>query len=160
MRPAFVAVMAVAMLATACSPIPGIGSSGATSAASAARAAGTPLAKASGALDAEVAVPPGFPSDVPVYDKARLTAAASFASSGQVTWGMEWQTMDSLSKIQAFYQKKLNEGDWTFKLSPASTPSVWTGTISRKSNPRIMGTFAVDGDVTVNRILLSLLSPA
>lgn len=104
-------------------------------------------------------MPLGFPSDAPVYTHARLTAGASFASSGQVTWGMEWETMDSLAQVQAYYQKKFNEGDWTLKVI-GTTDTTWTGTITRKSNPHVTGTIAVDRDIVVNRILLSLLSPA
>ena len=56
-------------------------------------------------------MPPGFPSDLPIYPKARLTAGASFVSSGQVSWGMEWETLDSVAKVQAFYTDKLNQGE-------------------------------------------------
>ncbi|HKC19908.1 MAG TPA: hypothetical protein VKE27_09785, partial [Candidatus Dormibacteraeota bacterium] len=89
------AALAVVILGTACSHIPGMGSKAAASpsaAASATTANGSPLAKASGTLDGEVPMPDGFPTDVPIYPKARLTAGASFTSTGQVTWGMEWET--------------------------------------------------------------------
>ena len=104
-------------------------------------------------------MPPGFPSDVPVYGHARLTAGASFASSGQVAWGMEWETTDAVAQVQAYYQKKFTEGDWTLKVTTA-TDTAWSGTIARKSNPQATGTITVHADQVVTRILLSLLNPS
>lgn len=104
-------------------------------------------------------MPAGFPADVPVYKHARLTAGASFTSSGQVAWGMEWETTDAFAKVQAYYQTKFSEGDWTLKVASSSTDTAWSGTISRQSNSHVTGTIAVNNDQTVTRILLSLLSP-
>ena len=118
----------------------------------------SPLAKASGALDAEVPMPADFPSDVPIYAGARLTAGAAFTSTGQVAWGMEWETLDALPKVQAFYAKQLNQGDWTinFKDSPTGT---FSAVFSRKSNSKFQGTLAANADAGVTKILLSLVSP-
>ena len=149
-------MVAIALLSTACSQLPGASSSAGTPPASGART-GSNLAPASGRFDAEVSIPPGFPSDVPVYSHARLTAGASFASNGQVAWGMEWETADPVAKVQAYYQTKFNEGDWTLKVTTSSDMS-WGAKIARKSNPQATGTLTVNADQVVNRILLSLLN--
>ncbi|TMG60120.1 MAG: hypothetical protein E6H83_06110, partial [Chloroflexi bacterium] len=99
----------------------------------------SPLARPSGQLDAEVSMPPGFPSDVPIYTKARLTASASFVSSGQVSWGMEWETLDSVAKVKTFYSVKLNQGDWTISVT-GSGSNTFAATFSRKSNSHVLGT--------------------
>jgi hypothetical protein len=118
----------------------------------------SPLAKASGALDAEVPMPEDFPPDVPIYTGARLTSGASFKSTGQEAWGMEWETLDGVAKVQAFFAKQLNQGDWTitFKDSPSGT---FTAVYSRKSNSKVSGTLAANADGGVTKILLSLVSP-
>src|SRR5258708_31602483 len=66
-----------------------------------------------GPLDAAVPTPPAFPADVPVYPGARLTAGAAFSANGVTTWGMEWETLDSVDKVKAFYTNKLAQGDCT-----------------------------------------------
>lgn len=119
--------------------------------------AGTPLARASGLLDAQVAMPPNFPADVPIYPGARLTAGASFASTGQVSWGMEWETMDSLNKVAAYYTRQFQQGDWTFKVD-SSTATDFSTTVTRKSNSHFTGTLAADSTSGVTKILLSLVS--
>jgi hypothetical protein len=119
---------------------------------------GSPLAQASGQLDAEVPMPPGFPSDFPIYTAARLTAGASFTSSGQVAWGMEWETLDPVAKVQAFYAKQLNQGDWTVSFTGNSN-GAFAATFSRKSNSHVDGTLASNSDSGVTKILLSLISP-
>jgi hypothetical protein len=152
-----VAAVALLLLGTACSHIPGMGSNGAPSPTPGGSATGTPLAKASGALDAQVPVPPGFPADVPVYASARLTAGASFTSTGQVAWGMEWETLDAAAKVQAFYVKQFGQGDWT--LNPSNTTAgSYEATITRKSNSRDTGTLAINTDGGLTKILLSLTS--
>src|SRR5438552_19067389 len=119
----------------------------------------SPLARPSGQLDAEVSMPPGFPSDVPIYTKARLTAGASFVSSGQVSWGMEWETLDSVAKVQAFYAKQLNQGDWTVTLGNTTATS-FAATFSRKSNSHEVGTLIADSGSGATKILMSLISPS
>lgn len=154
-----VGALAVALLVTGCSHIPGMGSKAAASPstqATATTAAGTPLAKATGGLDAEVAMPSGFPSDVPIYPKARLTAGAQFVSSGQVAYGMEWETKDGQAAVATYYQKEFNQGDWVLTLK--DTSSVWTATIARKTNSHEAGTLAIYNDSPVTVIALSLAS--
>jgi hypothetical protein len=117
------------------------------------------MAPASGRLDAQVPMPPAFPPDVPIYSKARLTAGASFISSGQVVWGMEWETLDPAANVQAYYGKQLNQGDWTLTVSN-NTSGAFAGTISRKSNSHVTGTIAINNDAGLTKILLSLVSPS
>ena len=104
-------------------------------------------------------MPPGFPSDFPIYKKARLTAAASFTSSGQVAWGMEWETLDSAAAVQAYYVKQFSQGDWSLTIS-SNAAGAFAATISRKSNPHATGTLAIDKDGGLTKILLSLVSPS
>ena len=143
-------------VAAACSTHP------APSAASGARAespAARPLAPASGAFDAEAAMPPGFPSDFPIYPHARLTAGASFASNGQVAWGMEWETLDAETKVKSFYAKQLNQGDWSISIT-ADSDQAFTGKFTRKSDSRADGTIASNTDsAPVTKILVSLVYP-
>jgi V8-like Glu-specific endopeptidase len=152
-----VAALAALLLLTGCSHIPGMGSKGAASpsAQAAATPAGTPLAKATGGLDAEVAMPSGFPSDVPVYPQARLTAGAQFASTGQVAFGMEWETKDGQTAVATYYQKEFNQGDWVLTVKD-TTSSPWTATIARKTNSHDAGTLAIYNDSPVTVIALSL----
>ena len=119
----------------------------------------SPLAKASGRLDAQVPVPAGFPADVPVYTKARLTAAAGFPSTGPTSWGMEWQTLDSVSKVQAFYADKLNQGDWMITFTSTAN-GAFAATFRRKSDSHISGTLAANNSSGVTKILMSLVTPA
>ncbi len=119
----------------------------------------TPLARPSGQLDAQVAMPSGFPGDMPVYSKARLTVGGKFNSSGQVSWGMEWQTLDSVAKVQAFYADKLNQGDWTITITNKATDN-FSATFARKSNSSVQGTLGAGTASGVTRISMSLVSPA
>ena len=120
---------------------------------------GSPLAPASGALDAEVAMPAGFPADFPIYPHSRLTAAAHFASPGQVAWGMEWETLEAQAGVQAFYTKQLNQGDWA--LTVTSTPTgQFAGSFTRKSDKNVDGTIAANADAGLTKILVSLVYPA
>ena len=117
------------------------------------------LALPSGQLDAQVPMPPGFPSGVPVYPGARLTAGASFTSTGEVTWGMEWETLDSLQKVHDFYAGKLASGDWTITFT-ASSGTVFAATFASKSNSELKGVLGADGTSGVTKISMSLISPA
>ena len=153
MRRIFLALALLWLAGSACSL-----SQATSSAASGVRTspAGTPLALASGALDAEVAMPPGFPSDFPVYPRARLTAAAPFTSTGQTAWGMEWETVDPQAKVADFYTKQLSQGDWV--LTGTSTPNgEFAGTFSRKSDKNVQGTVGADRNGSVTKILVSLV---
>ena len=135
------------LIAAGCSEIPGF--SGPSPSAS----ASSPVQ-----LDAAVPTPAAFPNDVPVYPRARLTAAAAFNSAGQVTWGMEWETSDDPAKVQAYYVKQLNQGDWklTVNSAPASG-AVFAGTFARNSNSHNTGTIAVKAEQGVTVIALSFL---
>jgi len=154
MRPSLVLPLAVLLMA-ACSIGPG---SGAASSARGSAPSGTPLAKASGALGAQVPMPADFPADVPIYTGARLTAGASFTSTGQTAWGMEWETLDSVAKVQAFYAKQLDQGDWTVSFTDSSAGS-FAATFARKSNSHFGGTLAANSTSGVTKILLTLVSP-
>jgi hypothetical protein len=153
----FLGALAALLLLTGCSHLPGMGSATAKPSVSA-HPTGSPLAKASGQLDAEVAMPPGFPADLPVYPKARLTAGASFTSTGQVAWGMEWETTDDPTKVQAYYAKQLSQGDWTLTVNNQPNGAVYAAAFARKSNSHDRGTLAINADSGVTTIALSLLS--
>jgi hypothetical protein len=105
----------------------------------------------------EVAMPDGFPADFPIYPGAKLTAAAKFTSSSQTTFGMNWETPDATEKVQAFYVAKLNQGDWNFVLKDSSNIR-FSGTFSRKSNPKSGGAIGAEGTSGVAKISVSLVS--
>ena len=126
-------------------------------------AGGTPQASPSsnvtpsptGPLDAAVPVPAGFPVDVPVYPGARLTAGAAFSANGVTTWGMEWETLDSVDKVKTFYTSKLGAGDWTVQLTGAGN-GTFAATFSRRSNSKFAGIVGADGSSGITKILMSL----
>jgi hypothetical protein len=89
-------------------------------------------------------MPAGFPADVPIYTGARLTSAANFASNGQTTWGLEWETFDSVDKVTAFYTGKLDQGDWTVTFSGTAN-GAFSAVFARKSNSKVGGILGVDG---------------
>jgi hypothetical protein len=136
-------------VATACSPF-------SSKTASAARTANP--ARAPGTPDPAVTPPAGFPADVPIYPGARLTAAASFASPGQVAWGMEWQTSDPVDKVQAFYKTKFSQGDWQITFN-GSANQAFSANFSRKTNPKSAGMLGADGSSGITKITLSLSVP-
>jgi hypothetical protein len=119
----------------------------------------SPQPRPSGKLDAEVSMPQGFPGDVPIYPKSRLTAGAGFPSSGPTAWGMEWQTVDTVAKVRTFYADKLNQGDWTIQFTGTASNS-FSATFTRKSNSQIQGTLKSNVSAGVTKILMSLVSPA
>jgi hypothetical protein len=108
-----------------------------------------------GTLDPQVSMPSGFPSDVPIYPGARLTSAGSFTSNGTTTWGMEWETLDSVDKVQAFYTAKLALGDWTLSFS-GSTNGAFSAIFNRKSSSNVGGILGVDGSTGITKISLAL----
>jgi hypothetical protein len=122
-------------------------------------ASGSPLAQASGRIGAEVAAPPAFPADVPIYPKARLTAAAGFPSTAPTSWGMEWQTLDAVAKVQAYYTDNMNKGDWSLSVT-SNAAGDFRATFGRKSIRGVVGTLEVTGASGVTKILLSLVTPA
>jgi hypothetical protein len=149
--------LAAVLLVTGCSQIPGIGSKAAATPSSSAGPTGSPPAAASGHLDAEVPMPSGFPADVPVYPRARLTAGVSFTSTGQVAWGMEWETTDDTSKVQAYYARQLSQGDWALTVNSSANGAAYAATFARKSNSRQTGTVSIRSDSGVTTIALSFL---
>jgi hypothetical protein len=103
-------------------------------------------------------MPASFPHDVPIYPRARLTAAAGFPSSGPTSWGMEWETVDSVEKVQAWYAQSFNQGDWTITFASATAES-FAATFARKTDNHINGTLAARTSSGVTQIVMSLLSP-
>jgi hypothetical protein len=133
------------------------GSSAGTSASSARQA--SPSSKVTpspaGPLDAAVPTPAAFPADVPVYPGARLTAGAAFSANGVTTWGIEWETLDSVDKVKAFYTSKLGQGDWTLQFSGGAN-GTFSAKFSRKSNPKFAGILGADGSSGITKISMSL----
>jgi len=128
----------------------------AVSAPATAKASASPVVKP-GQLHSPVPLPSGFPADVPVYPGARLTAAAGFPSTATTAWGMEWETADSVGKVQSFYADKLSQGDWTWKVA-ASSHTSFSGTFARKSDAHVGGTLAANYNGGVTRIDMSLVT--
>jgi len=150
----FVAFL-VALVLAACGGSPSTAGGGSPSASSSAKTSASPTA--SSKLDPEVPMPKGFPSDVPIYPGARLTAAASFSGSGQTTWGMEWETLDGLDKVKTFYSNKLSQGDWNIQFSSSDSNS-FSAVFNRKSNANLPGIVGADASSGVTKISMSLAS--
>ena len=110
-------------------------------------------------LDPAVPTPSGFPADIPVYPGARLTAGAAFSGNGLTTWGMEWETLDGVDKVQAFYSGKLSQGDWNISFSGSANGS-FSAIFNRKSNPSSGGILGADGSSGVTKISLSFATPS
>ncbi|MGH7765600.1 MAG: hypothetical protein ACREOM_14405 [Candidatus Dormibacteraceae bacterium] len=111
----------------------------------------------SGKLDPEVAMPKGFPGDLPVYPGARLTAGAPFSANGVSTFGMEWETLDAVDKVQAFFSSKLSQGDWTISFS-GTTSGTFSAVFARKSNSKVGGLVGASSVNGITTITLSLVS--
>ena len=131
------------------------GSSAGSTASSSRQASANATPSPVGPLDAAVPTPAGFPPDVPVYTGARLAAGAAFSANGVTTWGMEWETLDSVDKVKAFYTSKLAQGDWTIQFSGAAS-GTFAATFSRKSNSKFAGILGADGSSGVTKISMSL----
>src|ERR1700682_2015615 len=114
-----------------------------------------PFTRGVGALDPEVAMPSTFPSDVPTYPGARLTSAINFGSNGTTTWGMEWETLDGVDTVQAFYTARLGQGDWSLSF-PTATNGAFSATFNRKSNSKVGGILGIDGSSGITKISLAL----
>lgn len=106
-------------------------------------------------LDPQVAVPSGFPSDMPIYPGARLTSAGNFTSNGTTSWSMVWQTLDSVDKVQAFYTAKLAQGDWAISFSGSQNGS-YSAIFNRKSNSNVGGILAVGVNIGITEVTLEL----
>lgn len=131
------------------------GSSAGNTASSTRQASSQATPSPAGPLDAPVPTPAGFPADLPVYTGARLTAGAAFSANGVTTWGMEWETLDSVDKVRAFYTSKLSQGDWTIQFNGAAN-GMFSATFSRKSNSKFAGILGADGSSGVTKISMSL----
>jgi hypothetical protein len=147
-------LMVILVAASACR-IPGSSAGSTPQAASSSRVASSPA----GSLDVAVPTPAGFPADVPVYPGARLTAGAAFSANGVTTWGMEWETIDAVDKVKAFYTSKLAQGDWTIQFSGGAN-GTFSATFSRKSNSKFAGILGADGTSGVTKISMSLAGGA
>ena len=104
-------------------------------------------------------MPAGFAADFPIYPHARLTAAASFASAGQTAWGMEWESADVQAKVEAFYLKQLNQGNWVLTNTAHPPNGEFAATFTRQSDKNVHGTVAADWNAAVTKILVSLVAP-
>ena len=137
------------------------GSAAASSSPSAPASAGAALPSPSpnDRLSPAVPMPAGFPADVPVYPGSRLTAAGAFTSSGITAFGMEWETLDSVTKVQAFFAAKLNQGDWTITFT-GNANGAFSATFARKSNSSVNGLVGGDGSSGVTKISMSLAVPS
>lgn len=111
-----------------------------------------------GKLDQPVATPSTFPSDFPVYPGARLTQASVVTANGQTTFGMKWQTLDSVEAVQAFYSTKLNQGDWMLTYNGSSNGK-FSAIFSRRSNQKDAGIFGVELQSGVTDITLAFGMP-
>ena len=114
----------------------------------------TPL----GALDAAVNMPNGFPSDFPVYPGARVTAAKQVLANGQTTWGVVWETLDTVDQVRTFYTSKLAGGDWTLTYNGSASGN-FSAIVSRKSNQKDAGIITVESESKVTHIALALGVP-
>ena len=100
-------------------------------------------------------MPGNFPSDFPIYTGARLVSAGSFTSNGTSTAGMDWETLDSVDKVQAFYTAKLAEGDWALSFS-GSNNGAFSAIFNRKSNSSVGGILGVGVTTGITTINLAL----
>ena len=132
---------------------------GGSSTASSSRLASPSAKSSSSKLNPAVPTPNGFPADVPVYPGARLTAGAAFTGSGQTTWGMEWETLDGIDKVQAFYSSKLSQGDWSIQFSGTAN-GAFSAVFKRKSNSNFAGILGADASSGVTKISMSLAGPS
>ena len=103
-----------------------------------------------------IPTPSGFPADVPVYPGAHLISGAAFNSTGQVAWGLTWQTVDTPDKVQAFYLAKLKQGDWTISFSGTANGS-FSAVFSRHSDSKVNGVLGVAASSGVTTISMSLV---
>jgi hypothetical protein len=146
-RSILVLLFGAALAASACASTP---TSSAPTPASGSRVGGADVS-----LDPEVPMPSTFPSDVPIYSGARLTSAINFGSNGTTTWGMEWQTLDGVDKVQAFYTAKLAQGDWSVSF-PNNANGAFSATFNRKSNSKVGGILGIDRSSGITKISLAL----
>jgi hypothetical protein len=143
----------VTVLVLALAPACGGTTAGGTKSSSSRVGSNPSVSPANGNLDPAVAVPNGFPSDFPVYPRARLVRANQATANGQTTWGMEWETLDNLTAVQSFYMSKLNQGDWTLSFGGASNGG-YSAIFTRKSNPKDAGLLTVEPESGITHVRL------
>jgi len=68
------------------------------------------------------------------------------------------QTLDGVAKVQPFYSKQLNQGDWLVNFSD-SPPGSFKATFTRKSNSRVSGTLSAGTSSGATKILMTLAVP-
>src|ERR1700688_216986 len=105
MRFAFRAATALFLLvilagASACQ-LPG--SSAGNTASSSRQASSHAAPSPPGQLDAAAPTPAGFPAGVAGHTRAGRAAGAACSANGITAWGIEWETLDSVDKVRAFY---------------------------------------------------------
>ena len=154
---AFLAVVAVIL--AACGGGGGGGSASDSSGPPAPSASDIPSPVPHSGLDQPQPTPAGFPGDVPVYPGARLTAGASFSGSSEMTYGIDWETLDSIAKVQAFYASKLNQNGWSISFS-GNTSANFSAVFSRTDNSQENGVVGADGSSGITKIHLSLVVPS
>jgi len=98
-------------------------------------------------------MPKAFPSDFPIYPGARLTRASQVTVNGQTSWGMEWESLDTLTAVQRFYMSKLNQGDWTLSFS-GSNNGGYSAIFTRKSNSKDAGLLTIELESNVTHVRL------
>ena len=137
------------------------GSSSAASVTSPATASGhsaSPSPAATSPLDPAVALPSDFPKDFPVYPEARATYFGGDSSFGTTTYGIRWETTDSIDQAYRWYQTQLSQGDW--KITTSGTDAVNGDTIGfvRRSNSTKTGDLAIsERSLGVTQIGLTLV---
>jgi hypothetical protein len=109
-----------------------------------------------GNLDPQVSMASGFPSDVPIYPGARLTAGASIKTGGMIDWDMTWETVDGADKVQAFYTAHFNQGDWTISSSGTIADGSFSLIFIRKSNSNAGGNVGVANSNGITMITLKM----
>jgi hypothetical protein len=154
-RIAVVAVVTLALLvASGCSAFPSK-SSASPSPSPSAKPTRSPVTSPS-RLGAVVPMPAAFPKDFPVYPGARLTQAANFGSNGATVWGMEWQTLVGTSKVQTFFVRALDAGDWVLLTYSGTRNTAFAATFKRRSNANVTGTLGVAVSAKITKISLVL----
>lgn len=101
-------------------------------------------------------MPSGFPSDVPTYPGAQLTAACTAPGNGSTQWTVQWQTTDKLDAVQAFYLSALSKNDWNISGYSGDYGTRFTANFARNSNSKVTGTVNVTNITGPTKIALTL----
>ena len=97
-----------------------------------------------------IALPDGFPKDVPILENATLKAAVSHAGRSVV----QLYTTSSIKQATDFYDAALKREGWTIDASPPSTGDMFV-IAAKKGNKRCNVTIAKDGKGTLIRLAIS-----